>query len=71
MLHEWRTLASVLRRDDPSDVQRLLPPGFRVDAFDDAAWVAILPFPKHRIGVPAPSTPNRRARTGGEPAWTS
>jgi hypothetical protein len=52
MLQGWKNLASVHWRFDPSDVQRLLPPAFRVDTFDGAAWVGIIPFHMERIRVP-------------------
>lgn len=56
VMHQgWHDLTSVHWRYDPDDVARLLPPGFRVDTFDGAAWVGIVPFLMHRIrpaGIP-------------------
>lgn len=52
MLQEWRNLASVHWRYPAEEVQRLLPPGFRVDTFDGSAWVGLLPFHMRRIRVP-------------------
>lgn len=52
MLQGWHDLASIHWRYDPDVVQRLLPPGFRVDTFDGSAWVGLLPFHMRRIRVP-------------------
>ena len=52
MLQGWRDLASVHWRYEPALVQALLPAGFRVDTFDGAAWVGIIPFHMRRIRVP-------------------
>jgi uncharacterized protein len=52
MLQGWYDLASVHWRYDPADVARLLPSGFTVDTFDDAAWVGLIPFMMRRIRVP-------------------
>ena len=53
VMHQgWLDLTSVHWRYDPEVVQRLLPPGFRVDTFDGAAWVGIIPFLMHRVRPP-------------------
>jgi uncharacterized protein len=52
MLQGWYDLASLHWRFDPAEVQRLLPEGYRVDTFDDAAWVGLIPFHMRRIRVP-------------------
>lgn len=52
MLQGWHDLASVHWRYDPATVQSLLPAGFRVDTFDDAAWVGLIPFHMRRIRLP-------------------
>jgi uncharacterized protein YqjF (DUF2071 family) len=55
MLQGWHDLASVHWRYDPSDVQRLLPDGLRVDTCDGAAWVGLIPF--HMRGIRIPGFP--------------
>jgi uncharacterized protein len=52
MLQGWHDLASVHWRYDPAVVQRLLPDGYRVDTFDDVAWVGLIPFHMSRIRLP-------------------
>lgn len=52
MLQGWLDLGSIHWRYDPAIVQALLPDGFRVDTFDGAAWVGLLPFRMHRVRVP-------------------
>ena len=52
MLQSWNTLAALHWRYEPAEVQRLLPHGFTVDTFDEAAWVGLLPFHMQRIRVP-------------------
>lgn len=52
MLQGWHDLAAVHWRYDPAVVQTLVPPPFRVDTFDGAAWVGLIPFHMHRIRVP-------------------
>lgn len=52
MLQGWRNLASAHWPVDPALVQRLLPPAFRVDTFDGAAWVGLIPFHMERIRLP-------------------
>lgn len=57
VMHQgWLDLTSVHWRYDPEVVQALLPDGFRVDTFDGAAWVGVIPFLMHGIrppGLPA------------------
>jgi uncharacterized protein len=36
----------------PDVVQRLLPPGVRVDTFDGTAWVGLVPFSMEGLGLP-------------------
>lgn len=52
----WNNLLFMHWRFDPDEIQRRLPPGLRVDTYDDSAWVAIVPFEMNRIrpvGFPA------------------
>lgn len=44
MRQTWRELLFLHWKFEPSEIQRLLPPGLTVDTFDDAAWVGIVPF---------------------------
>lgn len=40
------------------EVQRLLPPGLRVDTFDGSAWVGLIPFHMRRVQIgPTPPVP--------------
>ncbi len=52
MLQGWRDLASIHWQYDPDVVQALLPPAYRVDTFDGAAWVGVIPFMMERIRLP-------------------
>lgn len=52
MLQGWHRLASVHWPFDPDAVQRLIPTPFRVDTFDGAAWVGLIPFWMDRIRLP-------------------
>jgi uncharacterized protein len=52
MVQGWHNLTSVHWSFEPQAVQRLLPSGFVVDTFDGRAWVGLIPFAMHRIGVP-------------------
>jgi uncharacterized protein YqjF (DUF2071 family) len=52
MLQGWHDLTALHWRYEPVEVQRLLPPGFRVDTFDGSAWVGLIPFHMRRIRVP-------------------
>lgn len=52
MLQGWHDLASIHWAYDPAVVQALLPSGYRVDTFDGAAWVGLLPFRMHRVRLP-------------------
>ena len=52
MLQGWHRLGSVHWPFDPVVVQRLIPRHFRVDTFDGAAWVGLIPFWMDRIRVP-------------------
>jgi uncharacterized protein YqjF (DUF2071 family) len=51
MIHHWNTLTFLHWRFEPSDVQRLLPPGLEVELRDGAAWVGLVPF-FMRVGLP-------------------
>lgn len=44
MIHRWDNLTLLHWRYEPGLVQRLLPPGYRVDLHDDSAWVGLVPF---------------------------
>ena len=54
----WRDLTFVHWRADPELVAPLMPPGIRVDVYDGAAWVGLIPFRmvSARIG-PFPAAP--------------
>jgi uncharacterized protein YqjF (DUF2071 family) len=47
MRQRWERLAFVHWPFDPAPVQRLLPVGLRVDTYDGAAWVGLVPFFMH------------------------
>jgi uncharacterized protein len=44
MMQAWRRLAFLHWRYPPEVVQALLPAGLRVETFDGAAWVGLIPF---------------------------
>lgn len=44
MVHRWDDLTFLHWRYDAPLVQRLLPPGYTVETFDDSAWVGLVPF---------------------------
>ena len=52
MLQGWYNLTALHWQYEPSVIQALLPSGFTVDTFDDAAWVGLIPFHMRRIRVP-------------------
>jgi len=52
MLQGWRDLASIHWPYDPALVQALLPDPYRVDTFEGAAWVGVIPFRMERIRLP-------------------
>ena len=52
MLQGWYNLTSLHWRYDVDSVAALLPQGFRVDTFDDGAWVGLIPFHMRRIRIP-------------------
>ncbi len=55
---EWTDLAYFHWRYDPEVVQATLPAGVRVDTFDGAAWVGLIPFVMRRVRVgPTPPMP--------------
>ncbi|PZS23449.1 MAG: DUF2071 domain-containing protein [Acidimicrobiales bacterium] len=51
MLQRWETLTFLHWRFEAATVQRLLPPGLRVETADGAAWVGLVPF-LMRVGRP-------------------
>ncbi|MFZ8901532.1 MAG: YqjF family protein [Ilumatobacteraceae bacterium] len=58
MRQEWRDLAYIHWRYEPSVVQALLPEQLTVDTFDGSAWVGLIPFSMRNIGLPhGPSVP--------------
>ena len=52
MKQQWRDLAYIHWRYDPSVVQALLPEGIEVDTFDGSAWVGLIPFSMRNISFP-------------------
>ena len=44
MVQWWEEVTFIHWRFDPAVVQRLLPPGLTVEAFDGSAWVGLVPF---------------------------
>jgi len=44
MVHRWDQLTFLHWSYDPDVVQRLLPPGLRVEVIEDRAWVGLVPF---------------------------
>jgi len=52
MLQGWHDLTALHWRYPIAEVERLLPDGFGVDAFDGSAWVGLIPFRMHRIRLP-------------------
>ena len=52
MLQGWHNLTSLHWAYEPSMVQKLLPRGYTVDTFDNAAWVGLIPFHMRRIRLP-------------------
>jgi uncharacterized protein YqjF (DUF2071 family) len=48
--NRWDDLTFVHWPFDPAEVQALLPPGLRVDTFDERAWVSLVPFRMRRAG---------------------
>jgi len=54
----WAELAYFHWPYEPEVVQRLLPDGVRVDTFDNAAWVGLIPFVMRNVRVgPTPPVP--------------
>lgn len=54
----WTDLAYFHWRYEPSVVQRLLPESVRVDTFDGAAWVGLIPFVMRDVRIgPTPPLP--------------
>jgi uncharacterized protein YqjF (DUF2071 family) len=54
----WTELAYFHWPYDPDVVQRLLPDDVRVDTFDDAAWVGLIPFVMRDVRIgPTPAVP--------------
>lgn len=54
MIHRWERLTFLHWRFDADVVQRALPAGLRVETYDGAAWVGLVPF---FIRVRPPHTP--------------
>jgi uncharacterized protein YqjF (DUF2071 family) len=54
----WTELAYFHWPYEPSVVQRLLPEGVRIDTFDGAAWVGLIPFVMRDVRLgPTPAVP--------------
>lgn len=45
----WTDLLFAHWKIDPNQMQSLLPEGLTVDTFDDAAWLALVPFSMERV----------------------
>ena len=58
----WSELAYFHWPYDPATVQRLLPAGVRVDTFDGAAWVGLIPFEMRNVQL-GRTPPMRRIGT--------
>lgn len=55
-LQTWADLTFLHWRMPPADLQRLLPPGLRIDVLDGSAWLGLTPFRMQDVrapGVPA------------------
>jgi uncharacterized protein YqjF (DUF2071 family) len=53
MRQTWRNLTFLHGRHALAVVARSLPPGLRVDTFDGAAYVGLIPFEIHNLrGIP-------------------
>ena len=59
---QWSELAYFHWPYEPAAVQRLLPAGLRVDTFDGAAWVGLIPFEMRNVQF-GPTPPMRRLGT--------
>ena len=58
MRQDWIDLAYFHWRYDPAIIQATLPPGLRVDTFDDSAWIGLIPFVMRDVCVgPLPPLP--------------
>lgn len=56
MYQRWEELLFLHWRSDPAVIQASLPPGLRVDTFDGAAWLGVVPFQMRGVrprGLPA------------------
>jgi uncharacterized protein len=68
-VHRWDDISFLHWRFDPAAVQRLLPDGVRVLAFDGSAWVGVTPFFIRvrplgiPIGLPGFAFPETNVRT--------
>jgi uncharacterized protein YqjF (DUF2071 family) len=51
MTQRWNDVVFAHWRFEPDVVQRLLPDGVEVDAFDGSAWVALVPFHMDALGI--------------------
>lgn len=54
MVHRWETVTFLHWRMEPSQVQRLVPPGLQVETCDGSAWVSLVPL---SMLVTAPGAP--------------
>lgn len=52
MRHRWDTISFLHWRYDVGEVQRHLPDGLQVEAWDSSAWIGLVPFEMH-LGGPA------------------
>lgn len=58
MTQRWDELVYLHWAYDPAVIQAHLPDGVRVDTFDGAAWIGLIPFEMRRIAFPpTPSVP--------------
>lgn len=57
MIHRWEMLTFLHHPLEPEAVQRLLPEGLEVDAFEGRAWVGLVPFAMKIRVPPMPFVP--------------
>ena len=56
MTQSWHNVLFAHWRVDPLRLRRVVPEGFELDLFDDAAWVGVVPFVMTNVGPRATPT---------------